>query len=280
MQIRTRSTGSKHFGIKPYPLLVTNASVSKKKGEALLFSAYTKWHVPAENGKFRVEPEHRYGFNPLDVVITDAIKRWLDEEGYNLPELALDRYTMLQKGLHTSDDGVVRRYKEEGVMVVEESECPAFKRYWNPDTSECQACKKHFPDEYFACKKICEKKAQDKTKPQKPTSSETPDSEAEPEESLETALTSQSNQSASSFKGFRKGSRAQVLIDYFAATGSVSFSEAAQHLATSCDIGLGKAMENVKGYVSEWKNGKWSGKVMDFPFTITADKETIRYQEG
>ena len=288
--IVTRSTGVPFYGIKPYPLLVIGACASSGS-VALLLTVYTKFQSVGD-GLYSVDYDSKYGFNPLDVHITDEIKKWLDDKGYVLSELPSSVYTNHQKGLHTSDDGVVRRYKEEEIMTIVESECPAFKRHWNPDTRECQACKNHFPDEHSACEEACKKnikkRAESNDEPAGPNVDLTPSStsvvtggaEQKPSKDLAPVTSPDSDRSTSSFKGFREGSRAQVLLAYLQSVNTVSVAVAAQHVAQTCDISTAKALENVRGYISEWKHGKWSGKDAGFPFTITADKDTIRYKEN
>jgi len=35
------------------------------------------------------------------------------------------------------------------------SGCPGFKKFWNPEDSDCQSCKEKFSNEYLACVRAC-----------------------------------------------------------------------------------------------------------------------------
>lgn len=263
MQMQTTTVGN-HYA-KPYPILVIGFS---GQGEALEFVVCTKFR---KNRAGEVLLDDEWNFNPLDIILTDEIVMEVEKVGCHLPDRARDRYSNNQKGLNISVAGIVRRYKQEGVEVTTEtSECPSFKKWWDPEAKECIACKQHFPDEYHACKKVCAAKRQNGAVPEEVQPRQ--ENTSEPEQPV-------SAQAHSSFKGFRQGSRADILIQFLAQKGKVTFQEAALHVATTCNVSQQKALENVKGYVGEWKKGKWNCKDADFPFTIKVSENVIIYQE-
>ena len=147
------------------------------------------------------------------------------------------------------------------------SECPAFKKGWSPDIEECIGCKDKFYDEYTACKKACFKEeAPESTPPApKPVTSEVEKKPEIPKSAPEKSL----------FKGFREGTRADVLSKFLLKTGICSLDEAAEHLIKVFDIDKIKAMGNVKDYSREWSREKWNGKDTDLPFVVVIEADAV-----
>lgn len=150
------------------------------------------------------------------------------------------------------------------------SECPAFKKGWSPEVQECIACKENFAEEYSVCKKECTPvDANLVTKPVTAAANSATvatDLVAVKSENVETASVIKSP-----FKGFRDGSRADVLSKYLIEVGLTTFEEAAVHLAQVADIGKDKALVNVKDYAREWSRGKCNGKDVELPFIVVID---------
>lgn len=246
--IESTSTGSEYFRIKPYPVLVTRAVGSQKSGLLIEWELFTGF-VPNGDGTYAVSLESKFGFNPHDVVMTAELQAMLDESGFHIQ--VFERETPVK---------VVRR-KVEGDMAEEKSECPSFKKHWDPDVEECKDCKEFFAEEYSECRKAC----MEKQEAQGQSASSTPPKE--------------SSKGGQEFKGFRKGSRADVLLQFLAENKMVKFTEAVQHISETCDVGSGKATENAKAYLYEWVKGQWGGKDMNFPFVITMKDDVITYEE-
>jgi len=155
------------------------------------------------------------------------------------------------------------------------SECPAFKKGWSPDIEECVNCKEKFPDEYSSCKKACDPVDSKNTTAvvEEPKAADTkvtavqekPPVDEKPEPSIKMNM----------FKGFREGSRADVLVKYLIEVGACSFDEAAEHLAKAFDIEKSKGLANVKDYCREWSRGKWNGKEVDLPFVVVIEDDAV-----
>lgn len=246
----TQAKGSSHFHINPYPIVIVGLILSSKK-TLMGFRVADKFKPQGEG---HVVTGEVFGFNPIDVVFTDEVSAYLKDAGGVLPKYMIDTFAV-----------PVNIRRREYNMADEKSECPAFKKSWDAEVAECKDCAKHYPDEYKACKEACEAKAQPKlaTPPVKDTVP---------------VVAPSAPKAHSNFKGFRKGSRAQVLAEYLSTHPSISIAEAAQYIATTCDVSTAKAIENVKGYVWEWKKGMWAGVKKDFPFVITVIEDIIKYE--
>lgn len=248
----TQAKGSPHFHINPYPIVIVGLTLSSKK--VLMGFRVADKFKPHEDG--HVVTGEIFGFNPADVLFTDAVRTYVKNAGGILPKYMID----------TLEIPVNIRRREHN-MADEKSECPAFKKSWDAEVAECKDCAKHYPDEYKVCKEACEVKAQPK-----PTTPPAKKKDTAP------AVAPSAPKAQGNFNGFRKGSRAQVLAEFLAANPSTTIAEAAQHIATTCDVSSGKAMENVKGYVWEWKKGMWAGVKKDLPFIITVIEDRIKYE--
>jgi len=262
----TKSRGLSYYRIKPYPLFI--ADVWASQGCITQFIAYTKFTMDFKTEEVSVNEDSVHQFNPEDVTITDELKKMLDNRGISLSFLMAERYENAQKGLNVSDDKVVRRYKEQGIMVTEVSECPSFKKAWDETAAECIACKKEFPDEYAACKRVCLTKGESNQ-----SSVVTPDPGKDTSDSKEP----ESHSEIKSVQVFRQGSRADVLYKYIQ-TDKRTFEEAANYVAQVCNCSVQKALENTRGYISDFKRGRWGEKKL--PFHVKVEDNHIIFCEG
>jgi len=262
----TKSRGLIYYRIKPYPLFVTD--VWATQGRIAQFIVYTNFTIDSKTGEVTVDEDSYYQFNPEDVTITDELKKMLDNRGISLSFLMAERYENAQKGLSVSDDKVVRRYKEQGIMVTEVSECPSFKKAWDETAKECIACKKEFSDEYAACKRVCLTKGESSQR-----SVVTP----EPGKDTSDRKEPESHSEIKSIQVFRQGSRADILYKYIQ-TDKRTFEEAANHVAQVCNCSVQKALENTRGYVSDFKRGRWGEKKL--PFYVKVTDNYIIFCEG
>lgn len=268
--IVTLSCGSSHFKIAPYPILIIGVMTFGRKVQ--MFDVYTGFAEVAEG--FEVDEKTYCQLTPNSVQINELLQKLLDDMG-----VVLSNYS------EQNQVNIVRRSKEDGMK----SECPSFEKHWDAEVVECKECGKHFPDEYSACKKRCLEKQASKNPPAvktppKDEKPETPVSEPVVEPKVETTAPvvepvppKETPKSKDVFKGFRAGTRADVLITYLEEAGRANWSELTDFVASECDIDPKKALDNIKGYVSEWKKGMWSGAEKNFPFVITVDGDEVIY---
>jgi hypothetical protein len=241
----TFAKGNQYFGVKPYQVLIIGYERSKE-GAVLEFILYDDFEKKPD-GSFKLNEEGRYRFNPGDVVLSNELKEELKKDGVSLPSYA---FTSLAKPV------ILRR----GVDSME-SECPGFQRYWEQEVEECKACAKHFPDEYTICKKICLEKRESRAQGQSTSEGKQPDT----------------TKALQEFKGFREGTRADVLIKFLESAKSCSFDEAAKHISKTLNINDRVALVNVKSYVWEWAKGRWNNQPQNFSFTLVIQGEVIKY---
>lgn len=147
-----------------------------------------------------------------------------------------------------------------------ESECPGFQKYWEQEVEECKACAKVFQDEYAMCRKLCLEKRADRAE------------QAQSIQSIPQIEKPVTPPVLQEFKGFREGTRADVLLKFLQLKGECTCEEAAKHIASVMTINDRVALANVKGYAWEWAKGKWNNQSQNFPFTVVIQGETIKYQ--
>lgn len=256
--IVTMSKGAKYHGIKPYPVLVTGCILSKDGEDILEFELYDAFRKDPKTGQYTLKPEHYFTFNPFAVQINKELQDELTRCNYTMPIDTLPE---------RKPDQIVRRItKENGDM---ESECPAFMEHWDPEVVECKECAKAFPDEYAQCRRATQIELE-----KKPVQQEI---QAEPVTTTSQVVEPVTQGATKEFKGFRIGSRAQVLLEFFKQKGECSFDEASEHIAKEFKIDKKFSLEGIKSYLSEWTHGKWSGKDQNFPFTIVINNDMIKY---
>jgi len=242
--IPTLSSGSQCYGIKPYPILVTGICKQTGTGEVSLFTVCTRFKQIVEG--WEVDLGSFFTFNPVAVQITAALKEFIAQQGGVLPEY-----------LFKSTENSVNEVRRRSSMEDDKSECPGFKRHWDPEVTECKDCAKVFADEYMICKRAVLEKQAKLTAP----STTTP--------VLTTTV-------ALAHTCFRPSSRAAALADYLKVKGTVTVEEAIQYLIEYCHIEQKTATDTVKGYVYEWKKGLWGGKPL--PFIVVVDGNALVYQ--
>jgi len=246
----TMSIGAAHFKIAPYPILVTR--VFSSNHQVNMFEIYTDFKQ-LDDG-FEVNKESFYHFTVNGVQINDPMQKLLDAMGLTMPEHRRETSTE-----------IVRRSSEDNMK----SECPSFEKHWDAEVKECKDCAEHFSEEYTACKSACEAK-------QTPPSAPAP--APDPAKDTTVSKPAEAPKSKGDFKGFRKGSRADVLIKHLASVGKITYEKAAEFISKECEVEHAKALENVKGYVWEWKKGVWAGTERDFEFVITVEGDEIIYK--
>ena len=200
--------------------------------------------------------------------------------GLEVPAVILERYEAAKKA-HTFEQmqaaGLIMMQERKWSGVVE-SECPAFRRGHNDQTTECQGCLVTFADEYAACKAACEAKAAAKLMaPPTPVVVKTPASVEEVLRKLDVA-TQAAAVTPSAFKGFRTGSQAAVIKDILEANLGewLTLKAVADQVIATLHTDPKSTYMNVDSYTSEWSKGKWNMKPVLFGFTIERGNGKIR----
>jgi hypothetical protein len=248
--IPTLSSGSPWFGIKPYPILVTYIYKHALTGEIQLFTVFTRFKQVAQG--WEIELDSEYTFNPVAVQITPSLKEYIIQQGAHLP-------TYLLNSTEKSVNEIRRR---SSVMENDKSECPGFKKHWDPEVTECKDCAKTFADEYMICKRAVLEKQESLTVPTTTTTAAT--------------ATVEKKDVAGAHTCFRPGSRAAVLADFLKVGKTVTVDVAIQYLVEHCHIEQKTAADTVKGYMYEWKKGLWGGKSL--PFMVVVNGDCLVYQ--
>lgn len=220
-----------------------------------------------------------------------ALEKFYVDHEVSVPESVI-RNVQIACNAHSAqvllDAKVVSERK--GVRMSENitSECPGFKTQFSATEPDCVECAVTFPAEHAACKQAVEAKqakrenamnAEQKSDVTQPASTVTTPPQAEqPVTPGETKPREKKEKTVETtpFKGFKAGSKAQVLFDIVKGapngqTTAAAVQEALKAQGAAKDDATAKFL--VDSYVGEWATGAWGNVVRNFAFVITFDKK-------